>query len=43
MKKLHALGFEADLIQYDAFDLDAPQKVYDHISEKIQQIRYFNK
>ncbi len=38
VKKLHALGFEADLIQYDAFDLDAPQKVYDHISEKYNKL-----
>ena len=38
VKKLHTLGFEADLIQYDAFDLEAPQKVYDHISEKYNKL-----
>ena len=29
------MGIEADLIQYDAADLEAPQKVYDYISEEI--------
>ena len=29
--KLSNLGIEVDLVQYDAFDQDAPQKVYDYI------------
>ena len=32
VKKLSNLGIDADLVQYDAFDEDAPQKVYDYIS-----------
>ncbi|MBD23066.1 MAG: short-chain dehydrogenase [Alphaproteobacteria bacterium] len=36
--KLHLNGIEADLIQYDAFDLDAPQKVYDYILEKYKKL-----
>ena len=34
VKKLSNLGIEVDLVQYDAFDQDAPQKVYDYILEK---------
>ena len=36
--KLSSLGIHADLIQYDAFDLDAPQKVFDHISKKYNKL-----
>ena len=33
LDKLSSLGIDADLIQSDAFDLIAPQKVFDYISE----------
>ena len=38
VKKLSDLGIEADLVQFDAFDQDAPQKVYDYISEKYKKL-----
>ncbi len=38
VKKLNALGIEVDLTQYDAFDLKAPQKVFDFISEKYKKL-----
>ena len=38
VKKLNALGLEVDLTQYDAFDLKAPQKVFDYISEKYKKL-----
>ena len=38
LKELAALGIEADLIQYDAADLEAPQKVYDYILEKYNKL-----
>ena len=31
LEELAAQGIEADLIQYDAADLEAPQKIYDYI------------
>ena len=31
VRRLSSEGVDADLVQYDAFDLDAPQKVYDYI------------
>ena len=34
VEKLKSIGMEVDLFQYDAFDLKAPQKVYDYISDK---------
>jgi NAD(P)-dependent dehydrogenase (short-subunit alcohol dehydrogenase family) len=34
LKKLSNLGIEADLVQFDAFDLNAPQKVFDYVSDK---------
>ena len=34
VKKLSNLGIEVDLVQYDAFDQDAPQKVYEYILKK---------
>ena len=37
-EKLNALGLEVDLTQYDAFDLKAPQKVFDYISEKYKKL-----
>ena len=38
VEKLNALGIEVDLTQYDAFDLEAPQKVFDYISEKYKRL-----
>ncbi len=38
VKKLQTFGIEADLVQYDAFDLNAPQKIYDYISEKYKKL-----
>ena len=38
IEKLSAEGINADLIQYDAFDLDAPQKVYDYISKEYKKL-----
>lgn len=38
IEKLSAEGIDADLIQYDAFDLDAPQKVYDYISKEYNKL-----
>ena len=34
LEKLKSNGIEADLVMYDAFDPDAPQKVFDHVSDK---------
>ena len=34
LEKLKSNGIEADLVNYDAFDPDAPQKVFDHVSDK---------
>tara|TARA_A100000164_G_C21694751_1_gene670668 strand:- start:109 stop:840 length:732 start_codon:yes stop_codon:yes gene_type:complete len=34
VEKLKSIGIEVDLFQYDAFDLKAPQKVHDYISDK---------
>ena len=38
VKKLSNLGIEVDLVQYDAFDQDAPQKIYDYILEKYKKL-----
>ena len=38
VKKLSNLGIDADLVQYDAFDEDAPQKVYDYILGKYKKL-----
>jgi len=38
VKKLSDLGIEVDLVQYDAFDLNSPQKVYDYILEKYNKL-----
>lgn len=38
VKELAQLGCNADLVQYDATDLDAPQKVYDYINEKYKRL-----
>lgn len=38
VKKLSNFGIDADLVQYDALDEDAPQKVYDHILEKYKKL-----
>ena len=37
-KELAALGAEVDLVQYDAKDMDAPQRVYQYISEKYHKL-----
>ena len=36
--ELAALGAEVDLVQYDAKDMDAPQRVYQYISEKYHKL-----
>ena len=38
VEKLATEGIDADLIQYDAFDLNAPQKVYDYISKEYNKL-----
>ncbi len=38
VKELANEGIDADLIQYDAFDLSAPQKLYDFINEKYKKL-----
>ncbi len=38
VKKLELENFQADLVQYDAFDLNAPQKVFDYISNKYNKL-----
>ena len=38
VEKLATEGIDADLIQYDAFDLNAPQKVYDYISKEFNKL-----
>ena len=38
IEKLSSINIDADLIQYDAFDLNAPQKVYDYIFEKYKKL-----
>ena len=38
LKKLSNLGIDADLVQYDAFDKEAPKKVYDYISDKYKKL-----
>ena len=38
IEKLATDGINADLVQYDAFDLNAPQKVYDYISKEYKKL-----
>ena len=38
LQDLESLGIKADLIQYDAFDLNAPQKVFDYIDKKYNKL-----
>lgn len=38
IEKLSSINIDADLVQYDAFDLNAPQKVYDYIFEKYKKL-----
>jgi len=38
VKKLSNLGIDADLVKYDAFDVDAPEEVYKYISEKYKKL-----
>ena len=37
-KKLAAFGADVDLVEYDAKDMDSPQKVYKFISEKYNKL-----
>jgi NAD(P)-dependent dehydrogenase (short-subunit alcohol dehydrogenase family) len=36
--KLSSTGIDADLVQYDAFDLDAPNKVFNYIEQKYNKL-----
>ncbi len=36
--KLNLIGIQADLVEYDAFDLNAPQKIYKYISDKYKKL-----
>lgn len=36
--KLSSTGINADLVQYDAFDLEAPNKVFDYIAQKYEKL-----
>ncbi|MFL2661166.1 MAG: SDR family oxidoreductase [Alphaproteobacteria bacterium] len=38
LNKLSNLGIEADLVQYNAFEQDAPEKVYNYISDKYKKL-----
>ena len=38
LEELAALGIEADLIQYDACDSEAPAKVFEHIEKKYNKL-----
>ena len=38
LKKLSSEGFDLDLVQYDAFDPESPQKVYNHIEKNYQKL-----
>ena len=38
VERLSSNNIDADLIQYDAFDLNAPQKIYDYIFEKYKKL-----
>ena len=38
LEEMTSLGYDADLVEYDAHDLNAPKKVYDFISNKYQKL-----
>tara|TARA_B100000963_G_C22545994_1_gene634454 strand:+ start:553 stop:1284 length:732 start_codon:yes stop_codon:yes gene_type:complete len=38
VEELSKLGLKTDLVQYDAFDMEAPQKVYNFISQKYNKL-----
>ena len=38
LEEMTSLGYDADLVEYDAHDLNAPEKVYDFISNKYQKL-----
>ncbi len=38
VEELSSNGIDADLIQYDAFDLESPQKVFDYIEKKYKKL-----
>ena len=38
VEELSSHGIDADLIQYDAFDLESPKKVFNYINEKYKKL-----
>ena len=38
LEEMTSLGYDVDLVEYDAHDLNAPNKVYDFISNKYQKL-----
>ena len=38
LEAMTSLGYDADLVEYDAFDLNAPKKVYEFIATKYQKL-----
>ena len=38
LEEIASLGYDADLVEYDAFDLDAPKKIYEFISDKYKKL-----
>ena len=38
LKKLSSQGLDVDLVQYDAFDSESPQRVFDHIQKNYQKL-----
>ena len=38
LEKLSSQGLNADLVQYDAFDSESPQRVFDHIQKNYQKL-----
>ena len=38
LEEMTSMGYDADLVEYDAHDLNAPKKVYDFISNKYQKL-----
>lgn len=38
VSELSSYGFDVDLVQYDASDFEAPQKIYDYIAKKYKKL-----
>ena len=38
VSELSSYGFDLDLVQYDASDFEAPQKIYDYIAKKYKKL-----